>query len=84
MVPLKYLSSFLRTLEMPLNDCVITLDLNWSKNCVIVTTNVAAQATTFSMTNTKLYLAIVTLSIQDYTKLLEQSKSEKFICETTE
>ena len=46
---------------MPLNDCVITLDLNWSKNCVIVTTNVAAQATTFSMTNTKLYLAIVTL-----------------------
>ena len=74
---MKYLSSFWGTLEMPLIDCVITLDINWSKNCVIGTTNVEAQATIFSMTNTSLYVAIVTLSIQDYTKLLEQSKSEK-------
>ena len=50
MIPLKYLSNFWRTLEMSLIDCEDTLDLNWSENCFIVATNVAAQATTFSIT----------------------------------
>ena len=44
MVPLKYVSNFWRTLGMLLISCEVTLDLNWSGNCVIVTTN-AAQAT---------------------------------------
>ena len=35
MVPLKYLSNFWRTLEMPLINCEIELILTWSKNCVI-------------------------------------------------
>ena len=48
MVPLKYLSNFWRTLEMPLINCEINLDLNWSENCVIVTNN-ADQDTTFSI-----------------------------------
>ena len=52
MVLLKYLRNFWRTLEMPLINCEITLDLNWSENCVIY---VAAQATTVSITDTKLY-----------------------------
>ena len=51
MVPLKYLSNFWRTLEMPLINCEITLDLNWSENCVIVATNVADEVTTFSITD---------------------------------
>ena len=34
-VPLKYLSNFWRTLNMPLINCEISLTLNWSKNCVI-------------------------------------------------
>ena len=74
MVPLKYLSNFWRTLEMPFIDCKITLDLNWSENCIIMATNVAAQARTFSITNTKLYVPVVTLSTQDNAKLLEQLK----------
>ena len=51
MVPLKYLSNFWRTLELklPLINCEIKIDLNWSKNCVIVAKNVG-QATTFSIT----------------------------------
>ena len=53
----------------------INLDLNWSKICVIVATNVAAQVATFSITDTKLYVPVVTLSIQDNAKLLEQLKS---------
>ena len=75
MVPLKYLSIFWRTLEMPLINCEISLDLNWSENCVIVATNVAAQATTFSIPDTKFYIPVITLSTQDNAKLLEQLKS---------
>ena len=67
MVPLKYLSNVWRTFEVRLINCEITLDLNWSENCVIVATNVAAQATTFLITD---YVPVVTLSIQDNVKLL--------------
>ena len=75
MVLLKCPSNFWRTLEMPLINCEITLDLNWSENCVIVATNIANQDTTFSITDTKLYVPVVTLSTQDNAKLLEQLKS---------
>ena len=75
MVPLKYLSNFWRTLEMPLINWEITLLLNWSASCVIVSTNVVNQNTTFSITDTKLYVPVVTLSQQDNAKLLEQLQS---------
>ena len=75
MVPLKYLSNFWRILEMLLINYEINLDLNWFKNSVIVTTNIAAQAATLSITDTKLYVLVVTLSTQDNAKLLEQLKS---------
>ena len=75
MVPLQYLSNFWRTLEMPLINCEINLILTWSVNCVI--SNAAAnQATTFTITDTKLYVPAATLSIDDNTKLLQQLKSE--------
>ena len=32
MVPLKYLSNFWRTLEIPLSNCEINLILTWSTN----------------------------------------------------
>ena len=38
-------------------------------------TNVAAQTTTFSITDTKLYVLVITLSTQDNAKLLEQLTS---------
>ena len=41
MVPLKYLSNFCRTLEMPLINCKITFLLTWSASGVIVSTDVA-------------------------------------------
>ena len=53
MVPLKYLSNFWRTLEMPLINCEINLDLNWSKNCIIAVTDVADQVIKFSKTDKK-------------------------------
>ena len=75
MVSIKYLSNFWRTLEMPLINCEITLDLDMSEKCVIVATNVEAQPTTFSTTDTRLYAPVLTLSTQDNAKLLEQLKS---------
>ena len=67
MVPLKYLSNFWRTLEMPLINCEVTLILTWSLTCVI--TN-STGATTFAINDTKLYVPVVTLSTKENAKLL--------------
>ena len=56
---------------MPVMNCEITLDRKWSEDCVIVTTNVAAEAISFLITDTKLYVSVVTLSAQGNAKLLE-------------
>ena len=68
MVPLKYLSNFWRTLEMSLINCEINLILTWSENCVISNT-AANQETTFSVTDKKTYVLVVTLSTDDNGKL---------------
>ena len=72
MVPLKYLSNFWRTHEMPLINCEIMLMLTWSSACVITNSTRA-----FAIIDTKLYVPVVTLSTQDNEneKLLEQLKS---------
>ena len=70
-VPLKYLSSFWRTLEIPLINYGINPILTWSEDCVISS---ATEATKFKLTDTKLYVLVVTLSTQDNAKLLQQLK----------
>ena len=72
MVPLKYLSNFWRTLEMPLINCEVNLILTWSSTCVVTYSNGAG---TFEITDTKLYVPVVTLSTHENTKLLQQLKS---------
>ena len=62
MVPLKYLSNFWRTLEIPLINCEVELILTWSAGCVIIYTDVADQVLTFTITETNLYVPVVTLS----------------------
>ena len=71
-VPLKYLSNIWRTLEMPLINCEVNLILTWSKHCVI--TNSTGEGE-FAITETKFYVPVVTLSIKDNEKLLQQLKS---------
>ena len=56
---------------MPLINCKIHLELNWSKDCVMST----IAATTFKITNTKLYVPIVTLSSKDNAKLVKLLES---------
>ena len=72
MVPLKYLSNFWRTVEMPLINCEVNLILTWSSTGVI--TN-STDAETFEITDTKLYVPVVTLSTKENAKLLQQLKS---------
>ena len=72
-VPLIYLSNFWRTLEMPLINCEVNLILTWSKDCVI--TNSAGEGK-FAITETKLYVPVVTLPTQDNVKLLQKFKSD--------
>ena len=75
MVPLKHLSKFWRTLEMLLINCEVELILNWSAYCVVIYTNVANQVPMFTITDTNLYVPVVTLSTQDNSKLLPQLKN---------
>ena len=58
MVPLKYLSNFWRTLEMPLINCEVNLILT----CVITD---STDVGTFEITDTKLFVPVVTLSTQE-------------------
>ena len=75
MVPLIYLSNFWRTLEMPLINCEVNLILTWSSTCVIAAVGDTNQAAAFEITNTKIYVPVVTLSTQENTKFLQQLKS---------
>ena len=72
MVPLKYLSNFWRTLEMPLINCEVNLIVTWSSTYVITESDGAG---TFETTDTKLYVPVVTLSTQENTKFFQQLKS---------
>ena len=72
MIPLKYLSNFWRALEMPFINCEVNLILTWSSTCVITNSTGAG---TFEITDTKLYVPVVTLSTKENAKLLQQLKS---------
>ena len=65
-VPLKYLSNFWRSLEIPLINCKIELSLKWYEDCILST---AENNAIFTITDTKLYVPIVTLSSEDNVKL---------------
>ena len=86
-VPLKYLSNFWRSLDLPLINCEIELDLSCSKNCAIseisrtpemLGANSAETTTTTSaisqINNAKRHVPVVTLSINNNIKLLENMK----------
>ena len=60
---------------MPFTNCEVELILTWSVGCAIIYTYVAEQVPTFTITETNLYVPVVTLSTQDNAKLLPQLKS---------
>ena len=68
---LKYLSNFWRTPEIPLINCEVNLILTWSSTCAIT---YSAGAGRFAITDTKLYVPVLTLTKQDNAKFLPQLK----------
>ena len=60
---------------MSLINCEINLILNWSARCFIIDAPIAGHEPSFTITDAKLYVPVVTLSTQDNAKLLEQLKS---------
>ena len=60
-VQLKYLSNFWRSLI----NCKVKLSLKWYERCLLI----AATTVTFTITDAKLYVPIVALSIEDNSKL---------------
>ena len=68
-VPLKYLSNFFRSLEMHLINCKIKLNLTWKKECVL-STDVGDAV--FIISDTKMYVPVVTLSKEDNEDFIEQ------------
>ena len=70
-VPLKYLRNFWRSLEMPLINCEVELSIKWYERCLLT----AATTATFEITDAKVYVPVVTLSIEDnskFSKLLKE------------
>ena len=77
-IPLKHLSNFWRTLNIPLVNCETELILTWSKNCVLANMIPAITAPTgleFQITDTNTYVPVVTLSKENDKHFLEQLKS---------
>ena len=78
-IPLKHLSNFWRTLNIPLIGCEIKMILTWSKNCVLAdmaAVNNPPTGLEFQIKDAKLYIPVVTLSKENDKKLLKQLKSE--------
>ena len=72
-VPLKYLRNFFRSLEMPLINCKIKLNLTWKKECVFPTD---AGNAVFIINDTKMYVPVVTLSKEDNKNFIEQQNKD--------
>ena len=90
-IPLKYLGNFWRSLDIPLINCEITLILYWYKECVLlgralknapdpqrnppIAATESPTSAMFEITDCKLYVPVVTLSVESDNILLEQLKS---------
>ena len=74
---LKHLSNFWRKSNILLINCEVELVLIWSKKCVLadMTENVTPSGAKLKITDTKLYIQVITLSKENGTKLLEQLKA---------
>ena len=89
-VPLKHLSNFWRTLDMPLINCEVSFILTWSTDCSLTDLTTAAAVldadppvaaiasatgVTFKIINTKLHVPVLTLSAENDNKILEELKT---------
>ena len=73
-IPFKYLSNFWGFLGLPLINCEKELDLSLGKDCVLIEHENDITGIDFMITSTKLYVQVVTLSVNDNIKFLENMK----------
>ena len=75
-MPLKYLSNFWRSLNIPLINCEVELILTWFKNCVLISKS-TRDADYEEPIDRKIEknVPVVTLSKENDVKLLEQLKT---------
>ena len=71
--PLKYLSNFGRSLEMPLINCKVYPEFDWIEDCILSS---AGNTAKFAITDTKWHVHIVTLSTKDSANLAKQLNDE--------
>ena len=67
--PLKYLSNFWRSLEIPLKNCKVYPKLNWIEDCILSS---AGNTAKFAITDAKLHVSVVTLSTKDSANLTKK------------
>ena len=72
-VPLKYLSNFWRSLEIPLINSKVHFELNWIKKCILSSDGDSAK---FKPTDAKLHVPITTLSTKNNLNLTKQLNDE--------
>ena len=70
-VPLKYIGNFFRSLQLPLINTKLYIELNWNKDSII-SDNVGVTA--FQITKTELYATVVTLITDNNKKLTDLLK----------
>ena len=77
-IPLKHLSNFWRSLNIPLINCEVELILTWPKNYVLADMTLAShplRELNFNITDTKLYVPVVTLSKENDIKIFRTIKN---------
>ena len=72
-VPLKYLSNFWRSLEIPLINCKVHFELNWIEKCILSSDGDSAK---FKPTDAKLHVPITTLSTKNNVNLTKELNDE--------
>ena len=73
-IPLKELSNFWRFFDLPLINCEIELNLSWTKDSVLTEHYNDITGATFQINNAKLYVRVVTLTVNYNIKFLENTK----------
>ena len=67
-------NNFWRSLDLSLINCKIKLNLSWTKECTLIEQNNNTTGVNFMIAITKIYVPVVTLSINDNIKFLENIK----------
>ena len=70
------MSNFWRSLDLLLINCEIEFYLKWTRNCVLIGEDDNITGVIFTIASTKVYVSVVTWSVNNNIKFLENIKQE--------